>query len=97
MSFVLIYTTCSSEDEAASIADNLLRENLVACVNIIPSMLSLYKWEDKIVQDRECIVLLKTVEENFNSIEKIIRELHSYDKPCIISIPISEIDNDRGL
>ena len=59
-------------------------------------MLSLYKWEDKIVQDRECIVLLKTVEENFNNIEKMISELHSYDKPCIIGISISEINNEFG-
>tara|TARA_Y100000590_G_scaffold470732_1_gene668936 strand:+ start:2039 stop:2365 length:327 start_codon:yes stop_codon:yes gene_type:complete len=96
MSFILVYTTCSSEDEAALIADNLLREGLVACANIIPSMVSLYRWEDKIVQDRECIVLLKTIEKNFNSIEKIIIELHSFDRPCIICIPISEINNEFG-
>jgi len=92
--FLLIYTTCASVHEAKRISEILLKHNLIACSNIYPSMISLYKWNNKIAQDDECAIIMKAIEENFSEIEKQIKKFHSYEIPCIIGLPISQIDDD---
>jgi len=92
--FLLIYTTCASVYEAKRISEILLKHNLIACSNIYTSMISLYKWNNKIAQDDECAIIMKAIEENFSEIEKQIKKFHSYEIPCIIGLPISQIDDD---
>ena len=59
----MIYTTCTSEDEAMHITKILLDKNLIACGNIIPKILSIFKWDSKISSESECALFLKTIEE----------------------------------
>jgi periplasmic divalent cation tolerance protein len=92
--FILIYTTCSSLNEAKSISETLLENNLIACSNIYPSIISLYKWNNKIAEDEECIIIMKAIEKNFNEIKKQIKKFHSYEIPCIVGLPITQIDDD---
>jgi periplasmic divalent cation tolerance protein len=92
--FLLIYTTCSSLNEAKCISEILLKHNLIACSNIYPSMISLYKWNNMIAEDQECTIIMKATEENFSEIEKQIKKFHSYEIPCIVGLPISQIDDD---
>ena len=96
MNYIMIYTTCTSEEEATDITKILLDKNLIACGNIIPKILSIFKWDSKISRQSECALLLKTIEENFDRISALIKENHSYEIPCILSFPIKNIDNDFG-
>tara|TARA_B100000674_G_C37472127_1_gene747542 strand:+ start:271 stop:588 length:318 start_codon:yes stop_codon:yes gene_type:complete len=96
MNFIMIYTTCSSEDEAKQISKILLDENLIACSNIIPKIFSMFKWDSKTSIQSECAILFKTIEENFDVIATLIKEYHSYETPCIVSFPVTRIDKDFG-
>lgn len=89
MSAVLIYMTTKDKKEAEFISKSLIEEKLVACANIIDGMTSLYKWEDKLNRDSECVVFLKTKDELFDFIRARICELHSYEVPCALKIDIS--------
>jgi periplasmic divalent cation tolerance protein len=86
----LVYVTCKDKDEARSIAKDLVLSDLVACANVFQSINSIYKWEGKLCEDSESVLILKTKKENFSRIETRIKELHSYDCPCIISFDIDQ-------
>ena len=64
-------------------------EGLAACANIIPGMTSIYHWEGKLARESEVVLILKTRAELFSAIEARVKELHSYDNPCIIALPIA--------
>ena len=87
--FTLIYITTSGQEESARIGRRLVGERLAACVNIIPSIKSFYHWEGSLEEDEESVLIVKTTSELTQQIIKRVRELHSYDNPCIISIPIT--------
>ncbi|MFB2623096.1 MULTISPECIES: divalent-cation tolerance protein CutA [Methanothermobacter] len=87
--FTLIYITTSDQEESARIGRRLVGERLAACVNIIPSIKSFYHWEGSLEEDEESVLIVKTTSELTQQIIKRVRELHSYDNPCIISIPIT--------
>ena len=72
------------------IAERLIDDRLVACVNIYPNEYSLYKYNDKIVKDREYLFHAKSVDCKFDKIAKVIQELHNYETPEIISLEISQ-------
>ena len=84
----LIYITCSNKDEARKIAKELLALKLIACANIVKDVESIYEYEGKVHDDDETILLLKTKSTLFEDIKNKVLELHSYDLPCIIEIPI---------
>jgi len=85
---VVIYITTGSESEAEKIGHTLVEEKLVACSNIISPIRSIYSWQGKICDDKEALMMLKTKKELFKQIIKRVEELHSYDVPEIIAIPI---------
>ena len=85
---VLIYVTTSDEKESINIGELVVQEKLAACVNIFSDMKSIYNWEGKIKKDNESILILKTVDENVDTLIHRIKEVHSYDNPCIIALPI---------
>lgn len=82
---ILIYTPCKNEQEAEKIAEILLTEKLVACANILPSK-SLYFWQGKLNKEQEAILILKTTKDKIKIAEGRIKELHSYELPCILKI-----------
>jgi periplasmic divalent cation tolerance protein len=81
----VIYTVCSSIEEARMIGKELVHQKHCACVNIIPKIESIYFWEGEIIEDREVLLLIKAPKMNFHEIESKIKELHSYVIPCILS------------
>jgi len=85
---VAVYSTTENKDEARKIARILVKEKLVACVNIIPTVESVYSWKGKIEEDIECVIIAKTTEKNINETVEKIKQIHSYDVPDIIVIPI---------
>lgn len=84
----VVLITTSSEDEAKSIATILVNERLAACVNIVPLVRSIYRWEGKVHDDRETLLIVKTSRGKFQSLSKRVSEIHSYTAPEIIAIPI---------
>jgi periplasmic divalent cation tolerance protein len=81
---------CTVPDEATAgqIADALVSEKLAACVNIIPSIVSVYRWENAVEHSQELLLLIKTSESVWALLEARILELHPYELPEIIAVPI---------
>ena len=84
----LVYVTTGSEDEAATIARKGVDERLAACANIIGGIRSIYRWKGKIEDDKEILLIAKTPAGGQNRLVRRIHELHSYEVPDIISLPI---------
>lgn len=87
---ILIYSTFSNKQEAQAVGEGLVRKKLAGCVNIFP-IDSIYRWQGKIVKEKEFAALIKTKKANFKKAEKFILENHSYTTPCIMEIPINRI------
>jgi periplasmic divalent cation tolerance protein len=91
MTPILVLTTTSSKEEAEKIAQALLKERLVACVNIIENASSLFWWQGKINTEKESLLFMKTSEDLFPKLEEKLRSLHSYEVPEIIGLPITAV------
>lgn len=89
MSYIMVYCTVNTLDNAKKIARTLLEAKLVACVNIIPSVYSIYKWDKKVVEDSECLLLIKSKKELFDDLQKEILTTHPYTVPEIIGVDIA--------
>jgi periplasmic divalent cation tolerance protein len=85
---LLILTTAGSESEARKIAEMLVERRLAACVNIIPRIHSVYRWQGKVETAEEFLLIAKTVKRKKDQVQAAIRKLHSYELPECISIPI---------
>jgi periplasmic divalent cation tolerance protein len=85
---LLVLTTTGSESEARKIAEMLVERRLAACVNILPRIHSIYRWQGNVESAEESLLLVKTSKENEAHVQAAIRELHSYELPECISIPI---------
>jgi periplasmic divalent cation tolerance protein len=85
---IVIFITTASADEAHSIADLLLNQRKVACVNIIPEVDSLFWWQGKLDSAQESLLIIKTKASLLSEIVRSVREIHSYDVPEIIALPI---------
>ena len=90
MTFKFVLSTCPDLPTAHTIAEGLLKKDLAACVNLIPNMVSLYKWQGQIEQAAEVQLFIKTDEINLPKVESFICELHPYDVPEIIALDISK-------
>ena len=90
MNFFLTYVTTKSEEEALKLANLAVQKNLAACGNIFPKMKSIYKWKNKLQNDTETVLILKTNSNKYPLLEKLILEKHSYEVPCILKITISD-------
>ena len=85
---IVIFVTTGSEAEAETIARALVEERLAACVNILNPARSIYRWEGKITDDREWLLVIKTQHERFAAVEEKVKALHSYQVPEVIALPI---------
>ncbi|MGA2345367.1 MAG: divalent-cation tolerance protein CutA [Candidatus Sulfotelmatobacter sp.] len=81
----IVLSTAGSEDEARKLARHLVEHQLAACVNIVPQIESIYRWQGKVESSREWLLLIKTSAERFSAVRDAIRELHSYELPeCVV-------------
>ncbi|MEE8342089.1 MAG: divalent-cation tolerance protein CutA [Candidatus Neomarinimicrobiota bacterium] len=90
---IIILTTVSSNNEGETIASQLVENNLAACVNILPQMTSIYRWENMINKDDEFLLIVKTAEYLEQQVYDYIKDKHSYEVPEIITLNIQNIDN----
>jgi len=90
----LIYITVSNIDEARKIARILVEEKLVACANIINNVTSIYWWEEKLQEDQEVSIIAKTVKKLVDTVIKRVKQTHSYQCPCVVSVKIDDGNKD---
>jgi periplasmic divalent cation tolerance protein len=88
MAYSLILSTVSTKDEGQHIARALLERRLVACVNIVGPIESIYRWKGEVENSQEFLMMIKTESEKFEAVKEAIRSLHSYEVPEIVQIPI---------
>ncbi len=87
---IVVLVTCGSEEEAGKIANALVEVHLAACVNLVSPIRSIYRWEGKVWDEKEWLLIIKTQKDRFEELEKKVKSLHSYSVPEIISLPILE-------
>ena len=92
--FIVVYVTAGSAAEAEQLARTLVEEKLAACVNRIPSVRSVYRWQGQVEQSDEELLIIKTRRELFPALEKRVRALHSYAVPEIVALPV--VDGSVG-
>ncbi|HKM99037.1 MAG TPA: divalent-cation tolerance protein CutA [Candidatus Binataceae bacterium] len=86
-SAILILVTCANDKQAESIAQALVTERLAACVNLVGPIRSIYRWRNKVEDDSEILLLIKTRASLFPRVERRVRELHSYEVPEVMALP----------
>jgi periplasmic divalent cation tolerance protein len=86
----IVLSTAGSQDEARRLAQHLVEHQLAACVNIIPHIESIYRWQGKMESSTEWLLLIKTTQEKFPTVRDAIRQLHSYDVPECIALVIED-------
>jgi len=85
---IVVLTTCESEEQAESLARHLVEHRLAACVNILPGARSIYRGKDKIEDAAEFVLLIKSRRDLFPKLRAAIAELHSYEIPEVIALPV---------
>jgi periplasmic divalent cation tolerance protein len=90
--FQLVLTTAGSEDQALTIARELVNRRLAACVSIVTQLCSVFRWKGEVNEEEEKLLLIKSERRLFPRVRETIRELHSYDVPEILAVPIQDGD-----
>ena len=101
---IVVFVTAGDEETAARIARTVVEERLAACVNIVPVIRSIYRWEGELEDDREALLVMKTRADRFDALQARVAAIHPYDVPEIIRLPIEGghapylewIDNEVG-
>ena len=94
--FIIVHVTVPSKTAGEKIANVLLNNKLAACVNIIPGVSSFYTWKNKINEDAELLLEIKTKSRLFNSLEEIVTKNHPYDVPEVIAFPMQFVSKSYG-
>lgn len=90
---LLVLTTAPNIDEAEALAENIIAARLAACVQIMPPMTSVYLWEGKVQKENEHLVLIKTLAEQYETLESLIKANHSYTVPEIVALEAQRISH----
>ena len=89
--FCWVYMTAGSVEEAKSIGQILVGQNLAACVNLLENMTSIYKWEEKLEESQEVIMIAKTRKTLMPKLIETVNSIHSYDCPCILAVSYTHL------
>jgi periplasmic divalent cation tolerance protein len=86
---ILVLTTCGSAEEAAKIAEMLVEQRFAACVSLVEGIMSTYRWDSKLQKDEEVLLLIKTTQDRYETVEKTILQRTSYELPDILAVPVN--------
>lgn len=89
MSAMLLYVTAATRDDALRIARTLVQERLIACGNVIDGATSVYWWQGKVEETREAVLIAKTDARNVEQVTARVLELHAYENPAVVAVPIA--------
>jgi periplasmic divalent cation tolerance protein len=87
---IIVFVTCESKEQAERIAESVVTEKLAACVNVVGGVRSCYVWERKLTWSDEVLLLIKTTRGRFGQLQERVKELHSYEVPEIVGVPIQD-------
>jgi periplasmic divalent cation tolerance protein len=87
---IVVLSTCKSAEEAEGIARGLVEKRLAACVNVIPAVRSIYRWKDKVEDEPEVLLVIKSSRALFDGLRAEIEKMHSYEVPEVVAVPIVE-------
>ena len=87
---IAVFMTAGDREEALRIAETLVEKQLAACVQVLPQMDSVFRWQGKVERQNEVLLIAKSVASNFAALEKEVRKLHSYETPEIVAVPLTE-------
>lgn len=88
----IILTSVGTQQQAVEISEELVERHLATCVNIIPCLRSIYRWKGKICEDSEYLLLIKSPKRLFDDVAEEIRNLHSYELPEILALPVEQTE-----
>ena len=88
-SLLIVYCTCPDETTAARLAEALVAEGCAACVNLLGTVRSIYRWQGKIERSDEVMLLAKTTTKAYSALEDTLRRLHPYEVPEIVAVPVT--------
>jgi periplasmic divalent cation tolerance protein len=88
---IVVFMTAATADEARRIADRLVEAQLAACVQILPEIISVYRWRNEVQRESEVLVLAKTTAARFEELEREVRSIHSYETPEIVAVPVTRV------
>jgi periplasmic divalent cation tolerance protein len=88
---IVVLMTAANREEAVRIAEMLVNAHLAACVQILPEIQSVYRWQGKVARDNEVLLLVKTTSGRFDELDRAVREIHSYETPEIVALPVTAI------
>lgn len=88
--YMLVFCTCENEPQGMQMGEALVGERLAACVNLLPPIQSIYRWQGRIEKAGEVLLLIKTTREQFPALRDRIQQLHTYETPEIIAVPITD-------
>jgi periplasmic divalent cation tolerance protein len=94
MSIMFVYVTAGDAAEAQQIGRTVIAEQLAACANILPGVTSIFRWEGKVEEASEAVLILKTTEMKLERLIERVKVLHSYECPCIEALPVVEGNRD---
>jgi len=92
--YIVIFMTCANKKEADTIAGELVKSKLAACVNIVGNIKSVFRWQAKLDKTNEVLLIIKSKKSKFDKIAKFVKSIHSYEVPEIISLPITAGNKD---
>lgn len=92
LGLLAVITSVGTEQQALDIAHALVQRRLAACVNILPGVRSFFRWKGKVQQDNEILLLIKTLDTNFEAVRAAIKELNAYELPEIVGLPAAKAD-----
>jgi periplasmic divalent cation tolerance protein len=84
----LVLTSVGTEQQAVEISEELIARRLATCINIVPCLRSIYRWKGKVCEDTEYLLVIKTPRRLFDRVSEAVRELHSYELPEILALPV---------
>lgn len=91
---LIVFTTAQNNEGAETLAMKIIEAKLAACVQILPQMKSFYFWESAVHADSEHLLLIKTLEENYDALEAFIKSNHSYETPEIVAVASEKVSVD---
>ncbi len=91
---IVVFSSCSTSEEAQKLARHLVEARVAACVNVIPGAYSVFRWEGKVEDASEWILIIKTTRPRLESLKTELRKMHSYTVPEVVAVPIVDGSDD---
>ena len=86
---IVVFITTPNKDEASRLAEMLVESHLAGCVQILPGIESVYRWQGQIERQEEVLLIAKTLKSRFSDLETEVRAIHSYETPEIVAVPLT--------